>query len=61
MNRETEIRKRRGTRVLLTVLAIWGLAVVVAAQTGIYKAIYPLVLAYHRLGYRGCPSLSMQC
>jgi hypothetical protein len=45
MNRETEIRKRRGTRVLLIVLAIWGLAVVVAAQTGIYKAIYPLVLA----------------
>jgi hypothetical protein len=45
MNRETEIRKRRGTRVLLIVLAIWGLAVVVAAQTEIYKAIYPLVLA----------------
>jgi hypothetical protein len=26
-------------------LAIWGLAVVVAAETGAYKAIYPLVLA----------------
>ena len=45
MDWETEIRKHRGTRVLLIVLAIWGLAIVVAAQTGIYKAIYPLVLA----------------
>jgi hypothetical protein len=53
MNRETEIRKRRGTRVLLIVLAIWGLAVVVAAQTEIYKAIYPLVLAsIIALGYQ---------
>jgi hypothetical protein len=45
MDREIEIRKRRGTRVLLTVLAIWGLAVAVAAQIGVYKAIYPLLLA----------------
>jgi hypothetical protein len=45
MDREIEIRKRRGTRVLLTVLAIWGLAVAVAAQAGVYRAIYPLLLA----------------
>jgi hypothetical protein len=45
MDREIDIRKRRGTRVLLTVLAIWGLAVAVAAQTGVYSAIYPLLLA----------------
>jgi hypothetical protein len=45
MDREIEIRKRRGTRVLLTVLAIWGLAVAVAAQAGVYRTIYPLLLA----------------
>jgi hypothetical protein len=45
MDREIEIRKRHGTRVLLTVLAIWGLAVAIAAQTGVYSAIYPLLLA----------------
>jgi len=45
MDQEIEARMRRGTRVLLIVLAIWGLAVVVAAETGAYKAIYPLVLA----------------
>jgi hypothetical protein len=45
MDRETEIRKRRGTRVLLNVLAIWGLAVAVAAQAGVYRAIYPLLIA----------------
>jgi hypothetical protein len=45
MDPEIETRIRRGTRVLLIVLAIWGLAVVVAAETGAYKAIYPLVLA----------------
>ncbi|MCA1452392.1 permease [Bradyrhizobium sp. BRP22] len=44
MDREIEIRKRRGTRVLLTVLAIWGLAVAVAAEAGLYGAIYPLLL-----------------
>ena len=43
MDQEIEIRKRRGTRVLLTVLAAWGLAV--AAETGVYRAIYPLLLA----------------
>jgi hypothetical protein len=45
MDREIELRKLRETRVLLIVLAIWGLAVAIAAQTGVYKAIYPLVLA----------------
>jgi hypothetical protein len=45
MDQNIEIRKRRGTRVLLTVLAIWGLAVAVAAETGVYSAIYPLLLA----------------
>jgi hypothetical protein len=45
MDREIETRIRRGTRVLLIALAIWGVAVVVAAETGAYKAIYPLVLA----------------
>ncbi|WP_051334472.1 hypothetical protein [Bradyrhizobium sp. Ai1a-2] len=45
MAREIEDQKRHGTHVLLTVLAIWGLAVVVAAEAGVYRAIYPLVLA----------------
>lgn len=45
MDREIEIRKRRGTHVLLTVLAIWGLGVVVAAETGLYSAVPPLLLA----------------
>jgi hypothetical protein len=45
MDREIDTRIRRGTRVLLTILAIWGLAVVIAAQTGVYRAIDPLVLA----------------
>jgi hypothetical protein len=45
MDREIESRIRRGTRVLLTILAIWGGAVAVAAQTGLLRAIYPLVLA----------------
>ncbi len=45
MDREIESRKRRGTRVLLSVLLIWGLAVAVAAEAGIYRAIYPLLLA----------------
>ncbi|MBV8513293.1 MAG: permease [Xanthobacteraceae bacterium] len=43
MDRDIEIR--RGTRILLTVLAMWGLGVVVAAQTGLYSAIPPLSLA----------------
>ncbi|MBV9630296.1 MAG: permease [Xanthobacteraceae bacterium] len=43
MDRDIEIR--RGTRILLTVLAMWGLGVVVAAQTGLYSAFPPLLLA----------------
>jgi hypothetical protein len=42
---EIKTRKRHGTRVLLTVLAIWGLGVVVAAETGLFSAISPLLLA----------------
>jgi hypothetical protein len=45
MDREVDARKRRGTRVLLSLLAFWGLAVVVAAETGVYRAISPLLLA----------------
>jgi hypothetical protein len=44
MDREVEVRKH-GTRVLLAVLAIWGLAVAAAAEAGVYQAIYPLYLA----------------
>ena len=45
MNRELELCKRHGTRVLLIVVAIWGLAVAVAAEAGAFGAIYPLMLA----------------
>ncbi|MBO4227281.1 permease [Bradyrhizobium neotropicale] len=45
MDRELELRKRRGTRVLLVVLAIWGLAVAFAAEAGFYRVIPPLFLA----------------
>ncbi|MBR1125110.1 permease [Bradyrhizobium lablabi] len=45
MDLEIETRKRRGTYVLLTVLAIWGLAVAIAAETGVYSAINPFLLA----------------
>lgn len=45
MNHETEVRKRHGTRVLLGALALWGLAVVAAAETGAFSATYPLLLA----------------
>lgn len=34
MDQKIEINKRRGTRVLLSVLAVWGLGVVVAAEPG---------------------------
>jgi hypothetical protein len=44
MDLEIDARKRRGTRVLLSLLAIWGLAVVVAAETGVYRAMNPLLL-----------------
>jgi hypothetical protein len=39
MDRDIESRKRRGTRILLTALVIWELAVAVAAQAGVYRAI----------------------
>jgi hypothetical protein len=45
MHQEIEIRKRHGTRVLLSVLAIWGLAVAVAAEAGVYRTFQPLLLA----------------
>jgi len=45
MAQEHLIDKRRGTRVLLSILAIWGLAVAVCAQTGVYHALPPLLLA----------------
>jgi hypothetical protein len=45
MAQEHQIDKRRGTRVLLSMLAIWGLAVAVCARTGVYHALPPLLLA----------------
>jgi hypothetical protein len=45
MIEKNEIDTRRGTRVLLIVLAIWGLAVAFGAEAGVYRAIPPLVLA----------------
>ncbi|WP_395068073.1 hypothetical protein [Paraburkholderia silvatlantica] len=45
MNQIVEIQRNSGTRVLLSVLAVWGAAVVVAAGTGVYRAVYPLWLA----------------
>lgn len=42
---EMKARKRHGTRVLLSVLIVWGLAVAIAAQTGLYRALPPLLLA----------------
>lgn len=45
MNQIVEIQKNSGTRVLLSVLAVWGAAVVAAAGTGVYRVIYPLWLA----------------
>jgi hypothetical protein len=45
MDRQLELRKGPGTRVLLIVLAIWGLAVAGGAEAGLFRAIYPLLLA----------------
>ncbi|TDQ75121.1 hypothetical protein C7412_1438 [Paraburkholderia silvatlantica] len=45
MNQIVEIQKNSGTRVMLSVLAVWGAAVVAAAGTGVYRVIYPLWLA----------------
>ncbi|AOJ26767.1 hypothetical protein [Burkholderia seminalis] len=45
MDQPIETQKSRGTRVLLGVLLVWGLAVAVAAEFGIFRAVYPLWLA----------------
>jgi hypothetical protein len=45
MERDVELIKQRGTRILLVALAAWGLAVVFAAEAEIYSAIPPLFLA----------------
>jgi hypothetical protein len=45
MNQARNVDVVLGTRVLLGVLAIWGTAVCVAAETGIYSVIPPLLLA----------------
>ncbi|WP_367190629.1 hypothetical protein [Burkholderia sp. Ed8] len=45
MDQPIETQKSRGTRVLLGVLLVWGLAVAVAAKFGIFRAVYPLWLA----------------
>ncbi len=45
MEHDIAARTRRGHIVLLTVLAVWGLAVAVAAQTGLFSGVYPLLLA----------------
>src|SRR4051812_29984111 len=36
-----QIDTRSGTRLLLGILAAWGLAVAVAAEAGVYRSIYP--------------------
>lgn len=41
----TDDLKRRGTRILLSVLAVWGLAVITASGTGLYRSLPPLLLA----------------
>jgi hypothetical protein len=45
MNQAIEIRKSNGTRTLVSVLVLWGLAVAAAAEAGVYQAVYPLWLA----------------
>ena len=45
MDRDLELRKRRGGRILLGVLAAWGLAVAFAAEAGLFRAIPPFFLA----------------
>lgn len=44
MDRDIELR-RRGTRLLLTIVAIWGVGVATASATGLYGALPPLLLA----------------
>lgn len=41
MPEEHAVDIRKGTRLLLSILAIWGLLVAVAAEAGVYRAIYP--------------------
>jgi hypothetical protein len=45
MNQTANVDRVRGTRVLLSVLAVWGVAVCVAAETGFYSSIPPLLIA----------------
>lgn len=45
MSSETKALKRRGTPILLAVLAAWATAVCVAWLTGLYGSVYPLLLA----------------
>lgn len=45
MTQKTEINPRRGTFILLSVLLVWGLAVIYAAESGVYSAFPPLFLA----------------
>lgn len=45
MSQTIEIPKRSETRVLLGILIVWGLAVVIAAEVGAFRAVYPLWLA----------------
>lgn len=45
MNAISDLGRPRGTAVLLVVLAVWGLGVVTAAQTGVYGLIDPRYLA----------------
>lgn len=45
MHNDIQTRRRRGTRVLLAILIVWGLAVVIAAQTGAYGLLEPRLLA----------------
>jgi len=45
MGNEVAIKKLQGTSTLSIVLLIWGVCVIIAAQTGLFRAISPLLLA----------------
>lgn len=45
MEHDIAARTRRGHIVLLTVLAVWAVSVAIAAQTGSFSGVYPLLLA----------------
>jgi hypothetical protein len=45
MNQIGNVDKAHGTRVLLGVLAVWGVAVCIAAETGVYSSMPALLLA----------------